>query len=234
MIEDMPQYSKRLKFWNAEDIHQHVDEIDFIMTLGGDGTVLFASWLFQRAQVPPIIPFDLGSLGFLTNFDITEVKNVIETIVGCKGDGVRLNMRMRLSCTVWRLKTPSAENGKKATSSRRVSGQLSDGEVDKELLSKLDYTCTTLATSKTKDVISIDTSPVSSEEEVACAYDPVATYDILNDLVIDRGPSPYMSHLELYADNRHLTTVQADGIVIGTPTGSTAYSVCFCSIRKCQ
>ena len=34
-----------------------------------------------------------------------------------------------------------------------------------------------------------------------------------------------MSLLELFGDNNHLTTVQADGLVIATPTGSTAYSV---------
>ena len=44
-------------------------------------------------------------------------------------------------------------------------------------------------------------------------------------MLIDRGPSPFMGQLELFVDDRHLTTVQADGLVIATPTGSTAYSV---------
>jgi hypothetical protein len=43
--------------------------------------------------------------------------------------------------------------------------------------------------------------------------------------VLDRGPSASLSLLELFGDEEHLTTVQADGIVISTPTGSTAYSV---------
>jgi len=43
--------------------------------------------------------------------------------------------------------------------------------------------------------------------------------------VLDRGPSANLSLLELFGDEEHLTTVQADGIVISTPTGSTAYSV---------
>ncbi len=51
------------------------------------------------------------------------------------------------------------------------------------------------------------------------------TYQVLNDLVVDRGPSPFLSHLELYGNKTHLTTVQADGLVIATPTGSTAYSL---------
>ena len=43
--------------------------------------------------------------------------------------------------------------------------------------------------------------------------------------MLDRGPSANLSLLELFGDEEHLTTVQADGIVISTPTGSTAYSV---------
>jgi hypothetical protein len=50
-------------------------------------------------------------------------------------------------------------------------------------------------------------------------------YEVINELVVDRGPSPYVSQLELFGNNKHLTTVQADGLAISTPTGSTAYSV---------
>ena len=47
----------------------------------------------------------------------------------------------------------------------------------------------------------------------------------MNEVVVDRGASPNMLQLELYADDLHLTTFLADGLVIGTPTGSTAYNV---------
>ena len=52
-----------------------------------------------------------------------------------------------------------------------------------------------------------------------------ARYNVLNEVVIDRGSSPYLSNLECFVDNVHLTTVQADGIIFATPTGSTAYSM---------
>lgn len=39
------------------------------------------------------------------------------------------------------------------------------------------------------------------------------------------GSSPYLTNLECYCDEEHLTTVQADGLIIATPTGSTAYSM---------
>ena len=54
---------------------------------------------------------------------------------------------------------------------------------------------------------------------------PCDTYTVLNEAVIDRGPSPFLSVLDLSCDNQYLTTAQGDGVIIGTPTGSTAYSL---------
>ncbi|OEU19935.1 ATP-NAD kinase [Fragilariopsis cylindrus CCMP1102] len=52
-----------------------------------------------------------------------------------------------------------------------------------------------------------------------------ARYNVLNEVVIDRGSSPYLCALECFCDDVHLTTVQADGVIFATPSGSTAYSM---------
>jgi NAD kinase len=44
-------------------------------------------------------------------------------------------------------------------------------------------------------------------------------------VVIDRGPSPYLSNIDLYLDGKLITSVQGDGLIISTTTGSTAYAV---------
>ena len=51
------------------------------------------------------------------------------------------------------------------------------------------------------------------------------SYDVLNEVVVNRGNNAYLSKIECYERGRLLTKVQADGIMIATPTGSTAYSV---------
>lgn len=47
----------------------------------------------------------------------------------------------------------------------------------------------------------------------------------LNDVVVSRGVSGHAAVIELYVDNRMATSFFADGLVIATPTGSTAYSL---------
>lgn len=50
-------------------------------------------------------------------------------------------------------------------------------------------------------------------------------FHVLNEVVVDRGPCPYMMKLEVYGDDNLLTTCHSDGLIIATPTGSTAYSM---------
>ena len=54
---------------------------------------------------------------------------------------------------------------------------------------------------------------------------PMTNLLVLNEVVIDRGPSPYLSNIDLYLDGKLITSVQGDGLIVSTPTGSTAYAV---------
>lgn len=52
-----------------------------------------------------------------------------------------------------------------------------------------------------------------------------ASFLALNEIVIDRGAAPYLGMLDIYCDGHLITKAQADGIIVATPTGSTAYSL---------
>ena len=47
----------------------------------------------------------------------------------------------------------------------------------------------------------------------------------LNEIVISRGQSSFLTNLDLYINNYLITSVQGDGLIISTPTGSTAYAM---------
>ncbi|KAH7319957.1 NAD(H) kinase [Stachybotrys elegans] len=162
LLAENPRFQHMLKYWTPDLCWSQPDKFDLVLTLGGDGTVLFTSWLFQRV-VPPILSFSLGSLGFMTTFEFEKYKEHLNRVMG--DDGMKINLRMRFTCTVYR--NGAGNNG------------------------------------------------VEEAEQ----------FEVLNELVIDRGPSPYVSQLELYGDDDLLTVIQADGCIFSTPTGSTAYSL---------
>ncbi|KAM6596597.1 hypothetical protein CsatA_007121 [Cannabis sativa] len=136
-------------------------EVDFVVTLGGDGTVLWAASKF-KGPVPPVVPFSLGSLGFMTRFESERYKETLDSIL--KGP-INITLRHRLLCRV--IKYPAKS---------------SDDETE-------DYTL------------------------------------VLNEVTIDRGESAYLTFLNCFCDGSFLTSVQGDGLILSTTSGSTAYSL---------
>nr|VDD43212.1 unnamed protein product [Brassica oleracea] len=143
---------------DTSDLHERVD---FVACLGGDGVILHASNLFKGA-VPPVVSFNLGSLGFLTSHPFEDFRQDLKRVIHGNNtlDGVYITLRMRLRCEIYR------------------KGKAMPGKV----------------------------------------------FDVLNEIVVDRGSNPYLSKIECYEHDRLITKVQGDGVIVATPTGSTAYS----------
>lgn len=96
---EFSQVFNRLKPFRSTDILSFKpNDIDLIITLGGDGTLLYAASLFQYSM-PPIIAFSMGSLGFLTAHPITSYKGTIDTVL--TGNSL-LMLRSRLRCKLQR------------------------------------------------------------------------------------------------------------------------------------
>jgi len=173
------------------------DKIDFIVCLGGDGTLLYASSLFQQS-VPPVMAFHMGSLGFLTPF---EIENFEQQVTHVLEGHAALTLRSRLRCIIMR----------------------------KEKAIAMKSGCTTSAASAppanttkfNNSLSSAQTLPESSTVNQKALTNLL----VLNEVVIDRGPSPYLSNIDLYLDGKLITSVQGDGLIVSTPTGSTAYAV---------
>jgi len=127
------------------------EKVDFVIVLGGDGTLLSIAHLAAQKNVP-VLGVNLGSLGFLTEVPLEEMFLALDSYLG---------------------------GNDRIVSNRRMLEAVAKGKV---------YYC-------------------------------------LNDVVINKGALARMIQCAIWIDEKAIATVRADGIIISTPTGSTAYSL---------
>ena len=53
----------------------------------------------------------------------------------------------------------------------------------------------------------------------------VTSHHALNDIVVSKSAISRLNHFELYVDREFVSSYKADGLIVATPTGSTAYSL---------
>jgi NADH kinase len=80
-------------------INPYHTKTDLLVTLGGDGTILHAASLFSTSrQVPPVLSFAMGTLGFLGEWRWNEFVEAVRVVF--EGAG-RVLRRERLKVGVY-------------------------------------------------------------------------------------------------------------------------------------
>lgn len=193
------------------------NKVDLVVTLGGDGTILRASSLFATCHnVPPMLSFSMGSLGFLGEWKFEEYKRAFrEVYMSGSGAGDRTallddvqsttaeeDFESKMGPTGWssvRGKSMGSTRGARVLMRNRLRVGLfsPDGEAIIPTL----------------------------HSSTADAGVPDPRVYALNEVLIHRGKEPHLAVLDVFVGGRFLTEAVADGMIISTPTGSTAYSL---------
>jgi NAD+ kinase len=131
------------------------DASQLLLVLGGDGTMLAAARLAAPRGIP-ILPINMGSLGFLTSFTLQELHPALDdTLEGRFSLSERVMIRAEL----------------------HRAGKVIDDQ------------------------------------------------QVLNEVVINKGALARMIEVELIIDADFVCRYRADGLIVASPTGSTAYSL---------
>lgn len=182
-------------------------------TLGGDGTILRAASLFSSSRsVPPVLSFSMGTLGFLGEWKFAEYKRAFrEVFMSGAGLGSRAAY---LGEPVSKLTT---DEGNDTTSTKPAS---------EETTTATGWSCVTgkiMGETRSAKLLTRNRLHVGLFSASGSSIDnPVYA---MNEVIIHRGKDPHLAIVEVFVGGRFLTEAVADGMIISTPTGSTAYSL---------
>ena len=198
------------------------DKVDLTCTLGGDGTILHASSLFATARsVPPVLSFSMGTLGFLGEWKFNEHKRAFREVYmsgASAGYGSSL------------LESESERKGSKQSHAPPTSAELSGWSSVRGKSMGPSRSSRVLLRNRLKvGIYAPDGTPLTHQDPSTPAMIPAtsASQEVyaMNEVLLHRGSTPHLSIINIYVGGRFLTEAVADGLLISTPTGSTAYSL---------
>lgn len=205
------------------DNRSSIAKIDVITTFGGDGTVLRAAGLFKlHSFVPPILSFRMGSLSFLGEWDFAEHKRAWREMYMSGSDvaardaavprGHRDDQGQRgcSSIVEWerlRGKSLGASRASKILLRDRIKADVWDG-TGQNITHQVSHTLASQAK-----------SGIGGDKEASPSVRAV------NEISVHRSSYSHPAIIDIYQNGHFVTETVADGILVSTPTGSTAYSL---------
>jgi NADH kinase len=205
------QMHKHFSFpiYTTSTSHTLPNKADMTTTLGGDGTILHASSLFSTTlNVPPILSFSMGTLGFLGEWKFAEFKRAFrEVYMSGAGAGSPLFQDQ---------KHPHVQVEEAAdivTGWSSIRGKSMGPNRSSKVL---------LRNRLKVGVFDSDGNRVIGDNTAESADGDVHA---MNEVIIHRGKEAHLAIIEVFVGGRFLTEAVADGMIISTPTGRTAYSL---------
>ena len=181
---------------------------DLAVSLGGDGTMLRSLDLVAAAGVP-VLGVNVGHLGYLTEFEPTRVTDVVSAALAGELD---VSQRMMVSATVRRAASTSTSD---LSAARLSSVDLSGAHLSAQRGP---------AAGRPAAGASADGDGVTAAANDGHDIDE-GTWTGLNEVVLEKRDPGHTVRLEVLLDGDQFATYAADGLIVSTPTGSTAYGL---------
>ncbi|KAK8221075.1 ATP-NAD kinase-like domain-containing protein [Phyllosticta capitalensis] len=208
------------------------ENVDLITTLGGDGTILHAAGLYNRVQrVPPILAFSMGTLGFLGEWKFGEYKRAFREVYMSGASAALEQMLERnypdeVPKTVVAPPPTTAAEDPWASFRGKFMGPNRHARILLRHRLQVSVQPPSLpsasSSSKTaKSPLTLATAKTLAQRK---PQTPQPLY-ALNEIIMHRGRAPHLCHISISVNGRHLTDAIADGLIVASPTGSTAYSL---------
>ncbi|EMC97324.1 hypothetical protein BAUCODRAFT_575207 [Baudoinia panamericana UAMH 10762] len=192
-------------------------KVDLTTTLGGDGTILHAASLFATAKsVPPVLSFSMGTLGFLGEWKFKDFKRAFREVYVSGHPSVLPSKGGNADVT----DGGSGPRADSMTGWSNIRGKSMGSSRSSRILMR-----------NRLRIGLFDTSGERLPHEPPFAHQDNKCEDIfaLNEVLLHRGKLPHLAHITILIGSpphqRTLTTAIADGFLVSTPTGSTAYSL---------
>jgi NAD+ kinase len=165
-----------------------------------------AAWLESRGK-KVFIDSDTAAAIKMHGYKPESIPSLVEMIIVLGGDGTLLSAARRVADAHADVPIFGVNLGSLGFMAEVSVEELYDN-LEKAIAGKL----------ATEDRIMLTASVIREGERVA-------RYRVLNDAVINKGAVARMMELKVSVNDGHLTTLRADGLIVSTPTGSTAYSL---------
>lgn len=195
---------------NGEGHPAYEQKVDLTSTFGGDGTILHAASLFATAKsVPPVLSFSMGTLGFLGEWKFAEYKRAFR------------EMYMSGAPSTMPAKSTDEPEQKQRSSAWTAARGKSMGVSRSSRILLRNRLCI--------GIFDSDGNRLPHEAPFAHADSKCEDIFALNEVLLHRGALPHLAHITILIGSaphqKILTTAIADGFLVSTPTGSTAYSL---------
>ncbi|KAK7890371.1 NADH kinase pos5 [Exophiala xenobiotica] len=183
---------------------QYDDKVDLVVTFGGDGTILHAASQFAASsKVPPILSFSMGTLGFLSEWKFAEYKRAFREVYM---SGAASERHAVIEGSSQNEAVPQSD----CTGWSSIRGKSMGPRRGARVLVRQRLKV---------GIFDAHGNRLSTNGDIA--HDTHA----MNEVIIHRGRDPHLAIVDVFVGGRFLTEAVADGMIISTPTGSTAYSL---------